>query len=98
MDARRRAVNSAGSFRRSDSQAAEKGMQRNLDARSEPCDHAFAVERNDPHLAIRKVFRQKAAIWSEGVVGVWNREVDFVNANFQRVPRLCFFDEYRTVQ
>lgn len=73
-------------------------MQRNLDSRSEPRDHAFAVERNDLHLAIRKVLGQKAATGPKYLLCVRDVQVNLLNADFQRISRLRFFDVPRPIQ
>ena len=67
-------------------------MQRNLNSGTEFRHHAFAVERNNLHLAIREVFRQEAADWAESVIGVRNREFDLLDANFEGVSRFGLLD------
>ena len=61
----RRTVNASEAFRRRNAHAAKERMQGNLNARREPGDHALSIQRNDLHLAIRKVFRAGSRAWDQ---------------------------------
>ena len=67
-------------------------MQRNLDSGSELRHHPIPVQWNDPHFAIREILRQKPAIDSEGVIGIRNRQIDFLDADLQRIAGLSLID------
>ena len=98
MDSRRGAVDFSVGFRRGDSHAAKKWMQRNLDSRPEFGDHAFTVERNDFYARVGKIIGQEARAKAKAVVGISNGEIDFLNADLEGIARLCTLDEYRAVQ
>src|SRR5690349_15400444 len=98
VQAWRSAINAAKAFRRRHAHAAKERMQRNLDARRKFRHHTFAVQRNDLHLAIRKVFRQKAARGAKRVVSVRYGQIDLLDAHFQRVSGLGFVHVNRAIQ
>ena len=85
-----------GAFGRRVAHAAEKRMQRNVDARSEMRDAFLLVERNDFHFRVRKIVGEVAASRAERVVGVGNRQLDFLDADFEHVARLRVFDVDRS--
>src|SRR5271163_370494 len=92
-DPRWTAVEAARAFRRRVAHAAKKGMQRNLNARSEFRDHALRIQRNNFYFRVRIVVGQIATAGAEGVVGVRNREFDRENFYFQHVADFRAFDE-----
>ncbi len=70
-------------------------MQRNLNPVGKVRDHTFFIERNDAHLWIRKIFRQKPAARAEGVISVGNRQLDRFDSDFEHVAWLSSFDKDR---
>ena len=95
---RRSAIEAARAFRRRVAHAAEKGMQRNLDARGKFRHHALLVERNDFYFRVRIIVGQIAAPRPERVVGIRNRQLDRQNFHFQHVADFRAFDVNRTRQ
>src|SRR5215813_11505598 len=83
-----RAVEASVCFWWSFADAAKKWMQRNFDAGGEFGYHAFPIQRNDLGPRIRKVVGQKTCARPKAVVGVRNCQLDFLDANFERVARL----------
>src|SRR5215469_16935098 len=73
-------------------------MQRDLDVRSKLGNHALAIEWNDAHARVGKVFRQEAASWRESVIGVRDPQIDLLNSDLQRVSRIGPFDEHRSIK
>src|SRR5579859_5092420 len=98
MDAGRRAADLSIGFRRSYSHAAEEGMQRNLDARSKPGDHSLAIEGNDLGARVSEILRQESGPKTEPVVGIGDREIDFLDVYFQRISRLSAVDVHRSIE
>src|SRR5258708_963207 len=94
----RRAVDLSIGFRRRNAHAAKKRMQRNLNPRAKLRDHALAVERNDLDARVGKVVRQEGGAKAKPVVSVRNGQIDLLNANLQRIPRLRVFNVYRAIQ
>jgi hypothetical protein len=92
MDGWRRRVIAPKGRRWGDSDRTEERMQRHLDARRDPADHARAIERHDLDPAIRKVIGQKASRRPEGIVGIGDGQIDLLNTDFQRIARLCALD------
>ena len=85
----------AGAFRRRVAHAAEKGMQRNLDARREFRHHALFIQRNDFYFRVRIIVRQIAAAGPESVVGVRNCQLDCQDFHFQHVANFRAFNVNR---
>src|SRR5580700_8739500 len=98
MNSWRGTVDAPISLRRSYTHTAEKWPQRNLDSGSKLCHHALAVEWNDFDLAIRKIFGQESASRREGVICVWNGQIDLLDAHFECVSRFGLLDVHRPVQ
>jgi hypothetical protein len=88
-------VVATGGFGWGDADAAEERVEGDLDAGSEAADHLFAVERDDPRFAVRKVVGQETAADAERVAGPWDVDVDLQDADFEDVARLGFFDRDR---
>src|SRR5207245_9802196 len=97
-NSRRSAVEAARAFRRSDAHAAEKWMQRNLDAGREFCDHALFIERNDFYSRVRKIVGKIPAARAERVVRVRNRKFYTENSYFEHVADFRAFDVDRASQ
>src|ERR1700674_1182303 len=85
VNPRRSAADAARDLGRSDTHAAEKRMQRNLNAGSEARDHALFIERNNFYFWIRIIFRQISAAGAESIVGVRNGELRGEDAHFEKV-------------
>src|SRR5215472_11256543 len=92
----RSAVDAAGRGRRCNTHTAEEGMQGNLDAGSELRDHSLAIKRDDLRSAIGILVRQKAASNAKSIAGPGSIDIDFLNLNFENVPRLGFGNFERT--
>ncbi len=58
--------------RGSNSHAPEERVEWNLDSRSEACNHALIVKRDNFHLRVRKLFGKKTRSGPEAVIGVRN--------------------------
>ena len=67
-------------------------MQRDVDAGSEVADHLFAIEGNEAGAAVGEVVGEKAAADAEGVAGPGDVDIDFLDADFEDVAGLGFFD------
>src|SRR5580704_6648986 len=94
-DPGRPAVPAPGGFRRRVAHAAEKGMQRNLDAGREFGDHALFIERNYFYFRVRKIVGKIPVAGAEGVVSVWNGKLDGENLDFEHVAGLRVFNVNR---
>ncbi len=94
----RSAVEAARVLGRSVAHAAEKGMQRNLDARREFCHHALLIERNNFYFRVRIIVGQIAAAGAEGVVRVRNRKFYGQNFHFQHIANFRAFNVNRPRQ
>src|SRR2546423_14058726 len=95
MNPRRRAANPSRNVRRRHADAAKEWMKRNLNPDGKVRHHPFLVERNDTHLRVRKILRQKPAPRTERVVGIRNRQLDLFDSDFEYVTRLRAFDKDR---
>lgn len=84
------AVNAARSG--GDAHAAEKGMQRDVDARSEVTDHFVAVERDDAVAAVGELHRKEAAVEAEAVAREVGIDGDFEDLDFEEVAGFGFGD------
>ncbi len=92
---RRSAVEAARALGRCVAHAAEKGMQRNLDARSEFRHHALFIQRNDFHFRVRIIVGQIATAGAKAVVGVRNGKFYGENFYFEDVAGFRAFDVNR---
>src|SRR5437588_6165041 len=95
MNPRRRAAGAARNVRWRNADAPKEWPQRNLDPIGKVRDHSLLVERNDAHLRVRKILRQKPTSGTERVVSVRNRQLDRFDTNFEHVTRLRAFDKDR---
>src|SRR5438132_1482281 len=93
MNPRRRARDAARNVRWRHTDAAKEWMKRYLDPVRKVRDHSFLVERNDAHLRVRKVLRQKTTSRTERVVSIRNRQLDLFDSDFEHVTRLCALDK-----
>ena len=73
-------------------------MQGKLDSRSEARDHALAVEWNDLRAGVREVLREKSCAGAEAVVCIWDRKLDLLDVDLERVARFGSIDVDRTVE
>src|SRR5262249_42947139 len=93
MHPRRPAVDSTGDLRPRHANAAKERPERNVDALGEVCHHPFLIERNDPHLPVRKILRPDTTPRTERVVRVWNRQLDLLNSHFEDITGFRAFNE-----
>src|SRR5262249_31713930 len=69
MYPRRCAVDTPVGRRRRDAHTPEEWVKWNRDTRREQRAHMLTVERDDPSVALREIFAQKAGCRTESVVG-----------------------------
>src|SRR5580658_2023784 len=78
-----------------DSHAAEKRMQRYIDARSKLANHVREVQRDHLGARVWKIVGQKAAPGSKAIAGKWYVDLDFLDLNFENVSRFRLLDRHR---
>lgn len=80
----------AGGLGRCDADAAEEGVERNVDAGGEVADHLFAIKGDEAGVAVGEVVGEEAAAGAEGVAGPGDVDVDFLDADFEDVAGFGF--------
>jgi hypothetical protein len=82
----------AGGLGRCDADAAEEGVERNVDAGGEVADHLFAIEGDEAGVTVGEVVGEEAAADAEAVAGPGNVDVDFLDTDFEDVAGFGFGD------